>query len=328
MAIKDDEQDLPPTARIYRRPAKKSYTEPVSFNLHKLRQETAPTLKASGWQDDPDVVGIVSKIARGDTFKEGIFDGLNFSGAKLQKPVMTHSSFVESKFIATDMALADFNHSDFTDADLTGANLAGANLSYCDFTGANLSGANLDNADLTGAKIDFITFSEDTGFDGVIGEAELQKTVDKIIALQEAAERGEIDLRSLGIVDLRKLDLRSIDLKGVYLKDKDLKGRLSGVNLSGAIINESDILGADVNMLHFWMQNMNEHNERMDNKALQKRQKEDTASDNRQKEEDKLALKMRQIEEQKEKRSLFSRNRVTIRKPRVRVKPIKGQIIS
>ncbi|GEM_PF-5666599 len=328
MAIKDDAQDLPPTERILRRPAKKSYTEPVSFNLHKLRQANAPVLKAGGWQDDPNVVDIISKIALGDTFKEGIFDGLNFSGAKLKKPVMTHSSFVESKFIATDMALADFNHSDFTDADLSGANLSGANLSYCDFTGANLSGTNLDNADLTGAKIDFITFSEDTGFDGVIGEVKLQKTVDKIIALQEAAERGEIDLRSLGIIDLRKLDLRSINLKGVFLKDKDLKGRLSGVNLSGAIINESDILGADVNMLHFWMQNMNEYNEHIDNKALQKREKEEAASVSRQKEEDKLALKMRQIEEQKEKRSLFTRNRVTIKKPKVRVKPIKGQVIS
>jgi len=263
---KDNERiktlNVPPAGRVYRRPMRKKAR---SENIFGIGEGVAS--RYSEWKNDTKIVAIVNKVSAGFDLKDGDFASFVFMGANLSKAKMAYCNFKEADLSFVNMREGDFNHSDFTNANLQNADLSKADLSYADFTGANLIGTNFSGADLTGAKIDLVLFSEDTDFGGTVGGEEVHKFIDKIEILQKAAENGLVDLRTLGIVDLRKLDLRSINLRGVYLKDKDLKGRLTGVNLSGAEINESDILGADVNMLHFQMRDINEYNEAMDLKA-------------------------------------------------------------
>ncbi len=255
-------QPVRPAVRVYKRPMRKKASEPLA-TAHFFVEDT---LKTARWKADEKVAEVVASLAKGKEFFEKSFAGRDFSGAPLRKAKMPFCIFSEAIFEGAVLREGDFNHADFQGADFRGADLSKADLSYTDLTGANLAGANLEGAILTGAKMDEVLFSEDTDFGGVVADAPVQKNIDKIMTLQEAAERGEIDLRSLGIVDLRKLDLRTLNLKGVYLKDKDLKGKLTGVNLSGAIINDSDILGADVNMIHYWIRDMNQYNEFIDAK--------------------------------------------------------------
>lgn len=259
-----------PSARVYRRPMRKKIRSENVFGIGE-----GVTSRYSEWKNDTKIVAIVNKVAAGFDLKGGNYTSWEFMGASLAKAKMASCCFKDADLSFVNMMKGDFNHCDFTNANLQNANLSNADLSYADFTGANLIGANLTGADLTGAKIDLVLFSEDTDFSGALAGEKVQKFIDKIEILQKAAEGGLLDLRTLGIVDLRKLDLRSINLKGVYLKDKDLKGRLTGVNLSGAEINESDILGADVNMLHYQLRDTNEYNEFMDAKAAARRERSD-----------------------------------------------------
>ncbi len=262
-----------PVTKVYRRPRRKQIQTGNTFGIG----EGIEDIRTSEWKNDKKVVSIVNKVAAGFDLADSDFSEYVFAGANLSKAKMEFCIFKDADLSFVNMMDGDFNHSDFTSANLQNANLSKADLSYADFTGANLTGANLSGANLTGAKIDMVIFSEDTDFGGVVAGEKVQKYIDKIELLQKAAEMGLVDLRTLGIVDLRKLDLRSINLKGVYLKDKDLKGRLTGVNLSGAEINESDILGADVNMLHYQMRSTNEYNDAMDAKAAARREREEMA---------------------------------------------------
>lgn len=281
-----------PVVRVYKRPMRKKASEPL-VAAHFFAEDN---LKTSRWKKDAVAAEVVSLLAHGQEFREKSFAGADFSGAPMAKAKMPYCSFAEAMFEGAVLREGDFNHADFHGADLRGADLSKADLSYADLTGANLVGANLEGAILTGAKMDEVMFSEDTDFGGVVADAPIQENIDKIMSLQEAAERGEIDLRSLGIVDLRKLDLRTLNLKGVYLKDKDLKGKLTGVNLSGAIINDSDILGADVNMIHYWMRDMNDYNEFIDAKNSLRKEAEEQQEALLQAYDNEEAMKQRLLE--------------------------------
>lgn len=260
-----------PLVRVYKRPLRKKITE----HLTEKTLFVENNLKTSRWKNDSKVIEIVTLAKQGHKFFEKSFVRFDFSGASMPKAKMPSCDFSEAIFEGAVLREGNFNHANFQGADLRSADFSYADLSFADLTGANLVGTNLEGAILTGAKMDQVIFSEDTDFGGVLADAKIQKNIDKIMSLQEAAEKGEIDLRSLGIVDLRKLDFRTLNLKGVYLKDKNLKGKLTGVNLSGAIINESDILGADVNMIHYWVRNMNEYNEIMDTKKILQKKAEE-----------------------------------------------------
>ena len=263
--------------RIYRRPAKKKVKPENVFGIGE-----GFASRSSEWKSDTKIVAIVNKVAAGFDLAGSDFSSFVFMGASLSKAKMSSCKFKDADLSLVNMMNGKFSYSDFSNANLQNANLSNADLSYADFTGANLAGANLTGANLTGAKIDLVLFSEDTDFGGVVGGEKVQKYIDKIEFLQKAAECGLLDLRTLGIVDLRKLDLRNLNLKGVFLKDKELKGRLTGVNLVGAEINESDILGADVNMLHYQMKDINDYNEFVDMKAALRRERYD--------EEDRISL--------------------------------------
>lgn len=65
----------------------------------------------------------------------------DFSGAKLVRANLTHTSMRFSAFAGADLSGADLSYADFTKTDLSGVNLTGAKLVGTNFEGANLEGA-------------------------------------------------------------------------------------------------------------------------------------------------------------------------------------------
>lgn len=76
-----------------------------------------------------------------------VFNGADFSHAKLVRADLHKGVFQFTQFAGADLTGAKLSDCDFTKADLTGANLSGADIAGADFDGAILAGViGLDTA--------------------------------------------------------------------------------------------------------------------------------------------------------------------------------------
>jgi uncharacterized protein YjbI with pentapeptide repeats len=91
--------------------------------------------------------------------KMSIFEGADFSNARLCAIGGYKANFRSAFLIEADLEGADLSEADLRDADLRGANLRNANLQGALLNGARLDRANLSNASLVDADVTGASFS-------------------------------------------------------------------------------------------------------------------------------------------------------------------------
>lgn len=101
----------------------------------------------------------------GASFKESIFEDVNFEETRLTGGYWAKAKLVSANLRRADLGMASFEHADFTSANLEGADLCGAHLRGAIFNNANLLGAKwkgernyekarIEGADFRGARFD------------------------------------------------------------------------------------------------------------------------------------------------------------------------------
>ncbi len=193
------------------------------------------------------------------------------------------------KTIETDMSGADLTGVDLENFDLRKAKFRKTNLRMANLTGANLAGvdlreadfseANLWRADLTGANLEYSIFNKSDLRETKLVNAHMSHSIITNTNFQGANFRNavladaELNYVNLAGADLRgcwlprvKITPKSLygaNLSGAHLKEITFFGDkdLSGVNLRGALIHETelkdfDLSGADLRMVSFWRINL------------------------------------------------------------------------
>ena len=85
----------------------------------------------------------------------GVFgEGANFSGAILERCMMTNSFFHKANFENANLTGVDLTGSDLREANFRNAVLDGTDFEICDCSGADFTGAKMTNCSFLGAKID------------------------------------------------------------------------------------------------------------------------------------------------------------------------------
>ena len=174
-------------------------------------------------------IAISSNFNLGPDLTELELQGKNFTGKNLQIASFQNSELSQTDFSNANLLLADFQYVKARHAKFDWANMAGVNLRNGDFGSTAFKNSNLKWAELTSANLANSDFSF-----AILEEA----------SLDHVNARGAV----FNLTTLRGASLIYAELPEAIIVTSDFSGaKLSGSNLSRAILNQSNFTSAVFN---------------------------------------------------------------------------------
>ncbi len=187
--------------------------------------------------------------------------GMNLSRASLMWANLSYANLSHANLSGTQLYQANLSHADLSRANLSDALLNNTDLSHATLSYANLTEASLRDADLSGAKLDNAKLSKIQFGSSNFSDADLSN------ANLSGAEFSEVSFVG---ANLSNADLSNIKVfvptqqhSRRTLKTYFDEANLSGANLSGAILHQTDfsdtnLSGANLSGVTFTQTNLEE----------------------------------------------------------------------